>query len=116
MSSDQRKQVLNQIESESVRTVRFCFTDILGKLKGFAIPAAKMEEALEEGMGFDGSSIEGFCRIYESDLLAMPDPFTFRILPWTTDGQKIGMMFCDILTPEREPYPGDPPYGYGHHR
>jgi glutamine synthetase len=108
MSSDQKRQVLDQIKSESVRTVRFCFTDILGILKGFAIPAVKMEEALEEGVGFDGSSIEGFCRIYESDLLAMPDPATFRILPWTTDGQKIGMMFCDILTPEREPYQGDP--------
>jgi glutamine synthetase len=108
MSLDQRKQVLEQIKSQEVRTVRLCFTDILGRLKGFGIPAARMQEALDEGLGFDGSSIEGFCRIYESDLLAMPDPATFRVLPWATDGQKIGMMFCDVLTPEREPYQGDP--------
>jgi glutamine synthetase len=110
MSSDQRKQVLSQVKEEKVRTVRFCFTDILGRLKGFAVPVSHLAEALEEGMGFDGSSIEGFCRIFESDLLAMPDPTTFRILPWTTDGQRIGMLFCDILTPEQEPYPGDPRY------
>jgi glutamine synthetase len=110
MSEDLKKGVLKQIESENVRIVRLCFCDILGRLKGFAVPNTCMEEALNEGMGFDGSSIEGFCRIYESDLVAMPDPITFRILPWTTDGQKIGMMFCDVLTPERSPYPGDPRY------
>jgi glutamine synthetase len=110
MSADRRKQVLDQMKQEDVRVVRLCFTDILGRLKGFAITASQMEEALNEGMGFDGSSIEGFCRIYESDLLAMPDPITFRVLPWTTDGQKIGMMFCDVLTPGQEPYAGDPRY------
>lgn len=110
MSTDHRERVLDQIKSEDVRIVRICFADILGRLKGFAIPSSQMEEALEEGLGFDGSSIEGFCRIYESDLVAMPDPVTFRVLPWATDGQKIGMMFCDVLTPEREPYQGDPRY------
>jgi glutamine synthetase len=110
MSEDRKKSVLEQIEKENVRIVRLCFCDILGRLKGFAVPKKYVEEALSEGMGFDGSSIEGFCRIYESDLLAMPDPVTFRILPWTTAGQKIGMMFCDVLTPERAPYPGDPRY------
>ncbi len=108
MSAQYREKVLNRIKSQRVRTIRLCFTDILGRLKGFAIPAGRMEEALEEGLGFDGSSIEGFCRIYESDLLAMPDANTFRILPWTTDGETIGMVFCDILTPDREPYQGDP--------
>jgi glutamine synthetase len=108
MSLDQRKEVMKRIAAENVRVVRMCFTDILGQLKGFAVPSSQMEEALNEGMGFDGSSIEGFCRIYESDLLAMPDPTTYRTLPWATDGQKIGMLFCDVLTPERKPYPGDP--------
>ncbi|KPL18615.1 MAG: glutamine synthetase [candidate division Zixibacteria bacterium SM23_81] len=110
MRSEHQKQVLDQIKTQNVRTVRLCFSDILGRLKGFAVPANRMEEALDEGLGFDGSSIEGFCRIFESDLLAMPDAATFRVLPWTTDGEKIGMMFCDVLTPEREPYPGDPRY------
>jgi glutamine synthetase len=110
MPPDHRKEVLSKVESQNVRTIRLCFTDILGRLKGFAIPAGRIEEALEEGLGFDGSSIEGFCRIYESDLLAMPDPSTFRILPWTTDGERVGMVFCDVFTPEREPYKGDPRY------
>ena len=96
MGSEHQKQVLDQIKTQNVRTVRLCFSDILGRLKGFAVPAIRMKEALDEGMGFDGSSIEGFCRIFESDLLAMPDAATFRVLPWTTDGEKIGMMFCDI--------------------
>ncbi len=110
MSEDRKKHVLERIKKENVRIVRLCFCDILGRLKGFAVPSVYLEEALNEGMGFDGSSIEGFCRIYESDLLAMPDPVTFRVLPWPTDDQKIGMMFCDVLTPEREPYAGDPRY------
>jgi len=110
MSEDRKKRVLERIKKEDVRIVRLCFCDILGRLKGFAVPSVYLEEALNEGMGFDGSSIEGFCRIYESDLLAMPDPVTFRVLPWPTDGQKIGMMFCDVLTPERESYAGDPRY------
>ena len=110
MSADQRKKILDQIKSENIRTVRLCFSDILGMLKGFEIPAGQMEEALEEGMGFDGSSIEGFCRIYESDLLAMPDPDTFRVQSWSDDGEKTGMVFCDILKPEGQPYEGDPRY------
>ncbi len=110
MSEDRKKRVLERIKNEDVRIVRLCFCDILGRLKGFAVPNKYIEEAINEGMGFDGSSIEGFCRIYESDLLAMPDPVTFRVLPWPTDGQKIGMMFCDVLTPEGQPYAGDPRY------
>jgi glutamine synthetase len=102
--------VLKIVKQEKVRIVRLWFTDILGRLKGFALPISELPHALDEGMGFDGSSIEGFVRIYESDLVAMPDIGTFRLLPWSIDDQKTAGMFCDVLTPNGKPFPGDPRY------
>jgi glutamine synthetase len=83
-------------------------TDILGRIKGMDITRSEIEQVLEEGQGFDGSSVEGFARIDESDLMAIPDPRTFRVMPWEMDGMKVGLMFCDIQTPEGKPYDGDP--------
>src|SRR6266511_4545334 len=101
--------VLARVEEENVEFVRFWFTDILGQLKSFAIGREELAGALEEGMGFDGSSITGFNRIEESDMIAMPDPGTFRILPWRTgETHKVGRLFCDVLKPGGEPYEGDP--------
>src|SRR3989442_1574213 len=101
--------VLAQVEEQNVEFVRLWFTDIFGALKSFAIGREELPGALEEGMGFDGSSITGFNRIEESDMIAMPDPATFRILPWRTgESHKVGRVFCDILKPGGEPYEGDP--------
>ncbi|MBI4310863.1 MAG: glutamine synthetase [Chloroflexi bacterium] len=102
--------VLRTVRDNDVRFVRLWFTDILGNLKGFALNVAELENALESGKGFDGSSIEGIARIDESDMVAMPDPTTFRILPWRPRQNSVGRMFCDILTPEGKPYEGDPRY------
>jgi glutamine synthetase len=101
--------VLQRVEAENIEFVRFWFTDILGQLKSFAIGKEELSHAFEDGMGFDGSSITGFNRIEESDMIAMPDPSTFRILPWRAgEGHKVGRVFCDILKPGGEPYEGDP--------
>ena len=104
-----KQQVLAAAKEHNVRFIRLWFTDILGFLKSFAITIRELEMALDEGAGFDGSSIEGFVRIDESDMIAMPDPKTFCILPWSHDADsKVARMFCDIYTPEGEPYDGDP--------
>ena len=101
--------ILKRVEAENVEFVRFWFTDILGQLKSFAVGRDELPNAFEDGMGFDGSSITGFNRIEESDMIAMPDPATFRILPWRTgESHKVGRVFCDILKPGGEPYEGDP--------
>jgi len=96
--------VLNRIEEEKVRFVQLWFTDLLGNLKSIEIPSSALRGALEEGIGFDGSSIHGFARIDESDMLAKPDLATFAILPW----ENVGRLICDILLPTGEPYRGDP--------
>jgi glutamine synthetase len=96
------------VAERSVRFINFWFTDILGQLKSFSINAAELEGAFETGMAFDGSSITGFNAIEESDMIAMPDPSTFAVLPWRPEEQNVGRIFCDILTPERTPYEGDP--------
>ena len=101
-------EVLSRVESENVEFIRFWFTDIFGQLKSFAVGREELEDAFEQGMGFDGSSITGFNRIEESDMIAMPDASTFRILPWRGREHPVGRMFCDILTPDGEPYAGDP--------
>ena len=88
--------------------MRLWFTDILGNLKGFAISVNDLEDAIEQGVGFDGSSIEGFARIDESDMRAFPDPTTFTILPWRPRQNAVARMFCDIRTPAGEPFIGDP--------
>ncbi len=100
--------LLSRIESEKIEFVRFWFTDILGQLKSFAVGKDELEDAFDGGMGFDGSSITGFNRIEESDMIAMPDPSTFRTLPWRGPEHKVGRVFCDVLTPGGGPYEGDP--------
>ena len=101
-----RKEVLAEIESRGIEDVLLWFTDLEGHLKSFAITLSEVEGALDDGMGFDGSSITGFNAIEESDMVAIPDPETFRVLP---DGQT-ARMICDVVTPDGEPYAGDPRY------
>ncbi len=109
MEKKDKDFVLKAAKEHNVRFIRLWFTDILGFLKSFAITISELETALEEGAGFDGSSIEGFVRIDESDMIAMPDPNTFRILPWKpSENSTVACMFCDIYTPEGQPYDGDP--------
>jgi glutamine synthetase len=103
-----KKDVLRISKEKKVKFIRLWFTDILGFLKSFAITIRELEVALEDGMGFDGSSIAGFVRIDESDMVAMPDPSTFRILPWKANDQVVAVMFCDILEPNGSPHQGDP--------
>ncbi|MBN2077213.1 MAG: glutamine synthetase [Dehalococcoidales bacterium] len=98
-------------KEHDVKFINLWFTDILGVLKSFAITVEELEGAMENGMGFDGSSIEGFARIDESDMVAMPDPDTFKLLPWRPrEHRAVGRMFCDVLKPGGEPFVGDPRY------
>ena len=106
-----KEYVLKMAKEHDVKFIRLWFTDILGFLKNFAITVEELEGALEEGMGFDGSSIEGFARIDESDMVALPDPDTFKILPWRPrEHRAVARMFCDVLKPGGEPFEGDPRY------
>src|SRR6266702_1947091 len=105
-----RKEVMKQIEKQGVEYVLFWFTDIEGHLKSFAITPSEIEEALDDGMGFDGSSITGFNAIEESDMVAIPDPTTFRLMPAREGESKVGRMICDVVKPDGEPYEGDPRY------
>ncbi|MCL0090023.1 glutamine synthetase family protein [Dehalococcoidia bacterium] len=106
-----KDNVLKMAREHDVKFIRMWFTDILGFLKSFSIMVEELETALNQGMGFDGSSIEGFARIDESDMIAMPDPATFRMLPWRPrDHSTVARMFCDILMPGGEPFEGDPRY------
>src|SRR5215813_7879914 len=102
--------VLRTVEERGVRFVRLWFTDVLGKLKSFAITPAELEVALEEGMTFDGSAIEGYTRVQEADMLARPDPATFEILPWRPNDAPVARMFCDIAHFDGDPFDGDPRY------
>jgi|UniRef100_A0A7C3SIX2 glutamine synthetase len=102
--------VYRVVKDRDVSFIQLWFTDVLGMLKSFSIRPSELEEAMTEGMGFDGSSIEGFARIEESDMIAKPDPTTFQILPWRPQDKPVGRMFCDILQPDGSPYPGDPRY------
>jgi glutamine synthetase len=107
---DARKKVLKQMEKDGIEYVLFWFTDIEGHLKSFAITPAEIEGALDDGMGFDGSSITGFNAIEESDMVAITDPGTYRLMP-TRDGEaKVGRMICDVVKPDGQPYEGDPRY------
>jgi len=105
-----KKDVLNVVEKKDVKFIRLYFTDITGQMKGFSITKEELEGALEEGMGFDGSSIKGFARIDESDMIAMPDPNTFTILPYRPEERAVAAMICDILNPDGTPYEGDSRY------
>jgi glutamine synthetase len=102
--------VLRTVEERGVRFVRMWFTDVLGTLKSFAITPAELETALEEGMTFDGSAIQGYSRVQESDMLALPDPSTFEIVPWRGEDAPVARMFCDIKHLSEEPFEGDPRY------
>jgi len=104
-----KENVMRTVAENNVKFIRLWFTDILGFLKSFAITANELEDALESGKGFDGSSIQGFARIDESDMIAMPDPATFQILPWRPqDENTVARMFCNVLLPEGPAYQCDP--------
>src|SRR5438093_6470485 len=103
-----QEYVLRTVEERDIRFIRLWFTDVLGFLKSFAITPAELQTAFEHGMGFDGSAIEGFARVQESDMVAIPDPATFQILPAVNGGVREARMFCDIAAPDGSSFPGDP--------
>jgi glutamine synthetase len=109
-SEDSRKRVLGRMEKETIEFVLLWFTDIEGHLKSFAVTPSEIEAALDDGMGFDGSSITGFNAIEESDMVAIPDPETFQLMPWKEGETRVARMICDIVTPDGNPYEGDPRY------
>ncbi|MEM9513235.1 MAG: glutamine synthetase family protein [Actinomycetota bacterium] len=108
MREHQRDYVLRSVEERGVRLVRLWFTDVLGTLKSLAITPAELENALDDGMTFDGSSIDGFSRVQEADVLAMPDPDTFELLPWGGSKTPEARIFCDIHNLDGTPFEGDP--------
>ncbi len=110
MAKKTGQDILKLVKENDVKFIRLWFTDILGQVKSFAITDNELEGALENGMGFDGSSITGYQDIEESDMIAMPDPDTFAILPWRPKEKAVARMICDILNPDRTPYAGDPRY------
>ena len=109
-SEEARLDVLRRVEQEGVQFALLWFTDLEGHLKSFAITPSELEDALNDGMGFDGSSITGFNAIEESDMVAIPDPGTFQLMPWKEGETKVCRMICDVVTPDGEPYEGDPRY------
>src|SRR5689334_2971694 len=106
----QQEFVLRTLEERDIRFVRLWFTDVLGFLKSVSVAPAELEGAFAEGIGFDGSAIEGFARVHESDMLARPDPATFQVLPWRGENPGVGRMFCDILMPDGSPSFADSRY------
>src|ERR1051326_4457254 len=104
----QQEFVLRTLEERDIRFVRLWFTDVLGYLKSVAVAPAELEGAFAEGIGFDGSAIEGFARVQESDMLAKPDPATFQVLPWRGENPGTARMFCDITMPDGTPSWADP--------
>src|SRR5688500_7693811 len=105
-----RREIVERVAKEDIKFVLLWFTDIEGHLKSFAVTPSEIEGALDDGMGFDGSSITGFNAIEESDMVAIPDPGTYRMMPWKEGETKVGRMICDVVTPDGEPYEGDPRY------
>src|SRR4051794_17786163 len=103
-----RKDVVKRIRDEEVQSVLLWFNDLEGHLKSFAVTPGEIEGALDDGMGFDGSSITGFNAIEESDMVAIPDPATFQLMPWREGETKVARMICDVVTPDGNPYDGDP--------
>lgn len=108
MNQQNNDYVLRSVEQRDIRFVRLWFVDILGRLKNFAISPEDLEVAFEEGIGFDGSAIEGFATPEEADMLAFPDASTFQILPWRPSHNGVARVFCDVCTPDRKPFAGDP--------
>ncbi len=109
-SAKTKKDVMDMVKEYNVKFIRLWFTDILGQMKSFAITSEELDTAFDEGMGFDGSSIKGYARIDESDMIAKPDPSSFQLIPWRPKEKAVGRMFCDILNPDGTPYEGDPRY------
>ncbi len=105
-----QEDVAKVVKDAGISFIQFWFTDVLGILKSFAVTPSELDEGMTEGMGFDGSSIEGFARIEESDMIAKPDPTTFQFLPWRSGDRPVARMFCDILRPDGTPYEADPRY------
>ncbi len=112
MLSQTPEDVLRLVRDKNISFIQFWFTDILGLLKSFAVTPSELEEGMIEGMGFDGSSIEGFARIEESDMIAKPDPTTFQLVPWRQGERPVARLFCDILQPDGTPYPGDTRFAF----
>ena len=108
MMDQHRDYVLRTVEERGVRLVRLWFTDVLGTLKSFAISPAELENALEDGMSFDGSSIDGYSRVQEADVLAVPDPNTFEILPWVDNKAAEARVICDVRNLDGSLFEGDP--------
>ncbi len=106
--SDSHKHVLEQAKADGVQFVSLQLTDVVGAIKNVTIPLHKLPEALERGIWFDGSSIQGFTRIYESDMFMVPDVSTYRVLPWTEGDHRLARMICDAYSPDGEPFEGDP--------
>src|ERR671922_2848891 len=105
--SNEAEFVLRTVEERGIKFIRLWFTDVLGFLKSIAITAQELETVLTEGEGFDGSAIEGFARIQEADMVAVPDPSTFQTIPWKSEAQ-VARMFCDVHDPDGTPFDGDP--------
>jgi glutamine synthetase len=103
-----KRQVLERAEADGVKFVSLQFTDILGTIKSITIPVGRLEEAMDRGVWFDGSSIQGFARIYESDMVLMPDPVTYRVLPWSVSERRRARFICDLFRPDGTPFAGDP--------
>jgi len=110
MSKMTKQDILKLVKEKDIKFIRLWFTDILGQVKSFAITDTELEGALENGMGFDGSSITGYQDIEESDMIAMPDMDTFALVPWRPKEKAVARMICDVLNPDRTPYEGDPRY------
>ncbi len=110
MDTQAKQDILRQAEENNVKFIRLWFTDILGVLKSFAITVGELEDALDGGMGFDGSSITGYQDIEESDMIAMPDPDTFQVIPWSPQDNRTARLICNVETPDGDPYVGDPRY------
>ena len=110
MAKRTKEEILKLVKEYDVKFIRLWFTDVVGQVKSFSITNTELEGALENGMGFDGSSITGYQDIEESDMIAMPDPDTFVILPWRPKEKAVARMICDILNPDKTPYEGDPRY------
>lgn len=108
MAVKSKEDVLKFVKDKRVQHIQLWFTDILGMLKCFTITDDELEDALEHGKGFDGSSVTGYAEAEESDVIAKPDPTTFQLLPWEPKDDPVGRMFCDIFSPDGSPYPGDP--------
>ncbi len=108
LSCKTKKDVFAAVKEFNVSFIQFWFTDVLGRLKSFSVTPSELEEGMEEGMGFDGSSIEGFARIHESDMIAKADPETFQLIAWRPGDRPVARMFCDIVNPDGTPYDGCP--------